>query len=111
MSTSRYFPKPEERGRHTIFPGVHIQTCAGDQVMMSLVEFEPHAVVAEHFHPHEQSGYMLSGTAVFIIGGEEKTLGPGDMYLIPGNVPHKVYALSEPVRVLDIFHPVREEYR
>jgi quercetin dioxygenase-like cupin family protein len=79
--------------------------------MMSLVEMEPHAVVEEHAHPHEQIGLMLEGRAVFFIGGEEKTLGPGDMYRIPGNVRHRVVALEEPVQVLDIFHPVREEYR
>jgi quercetin dioxygenase-like cupin family protein len=106
-----YFPEPEECSLHTIFPGVQIRTCAGEKIMMSLVEFEPHAIVEEHSHPHEQTGMMLSGTAVFIIGGVEKTLGPGDFYLIPGNVKHKVFALNEKVRVLDVFHPVREEYR
>jgi quercetin dioxygenase-like cupin family protein len=106
-----YFPEPSECSVHTIFPGVQIRTCAGDKIMMSLVEFLPHAVVEEHSHPHEQTGMILSGKAVFIIGGEEKTLGPGDFYLIPGNVRHKVFALQDPVRVLDVFHPVREEYR
>jgi quercetin dioxygenase-like cupin family protein len=106
-----YFPNPGDCSRHTIFPGVQIRTCAGDKIMMSLVEFEPRAVVEEHSHPHEQTGMMLAGRAVFIVGGVEKTLGPGDFYLIPGNVRHKVYALDEPVRVLDVFHPVREEYR
>ncbi len=106
-----YFPEPDECSRHTIFPGVQIRTCAGDKIMMSLVEFAPRAVVEEHSHPHEQTGMMLSGHAVFIIGGVEKILGPGDFYLIPGNVRHRVYALDEPVKVLDVFHPVREEYR
>ena len=106
-----YFPAPDECSVHAIFPGVQIRTCAGDKIMMSLVEFEPRAVVEEHSHPHEQTGMMLSGRAVFVIGGVEKTLGPGDFYLIPGNVRHRVYALDEAVRVLDVFHPVREEYR
>jgi quercetin dioxygenase-like cupin family protein len=106
-----YFPEPDECSLHTIFPGVQIRTCAGEKIMMSLVEFEPHAIVEEHSHPHEQTGMMLSGTAVFVIDGVEKTLGPGDFYLIPGNVKHKVFALNHKVRVLDVFHPVREEYR
>ena len=109
-----YFPEPNECSVHTIFPGVQIRTrCARQEkiTMMSLVEFLPHAVVEEHAHPHEQTGMMLSGKAVFIIGGVEKTLGPGDFYIIPGNVRHKVFAMEEPVRVLDVFHPVREEYR
>jgi quercetin dioxygenase-like cupin family protein len=78
--------------------------------MLSDVDLEPHAVVEEHSHPHEQVGMVLAGRARFIIGGEEKTLQAGDMYRIPGGVRHKVIALEEKVRALDIFTPVREEY-
>lgn len=107
---SKYFPTPTERARHTIFPGVHIQACACEKMMMSLVDMEPRAVVEEHSHPHEQIGMVLEGEAIFIIGGEEKTLKAGDQYRIPGNVRHKVIALDRPVRAFDIFNPVREEY-
>jgi quercetin dioxygenase-like cupin family protein len=108
---SLYFPTADECARHTIFPGVRIRTCACDLTMMSFVDIDPGAVVEEHSHPHEQVGLMLKGRAVFVIGGEEKTLGPGDMYRIPGGVRHRVVALDEPVQVIDIFSPVREEYR
>ena len=47
----------------------------------------------------------------FQIGDEEKTLGPGEFFFIPGGVRHRVVALGEPVKVLDVFHPIREEYR
>jgi quercetin dioxygenase-like cupin family protein len=107
---STYFPTPEECSRHTIFPGVHITTCAMEKMMMSFVNLEPGAVVAEHSHPHEQVGRVLSGKLIFFIGGEQKTLQAGDMFRIPGNVPHKVIALDEPVQVLDIFCPIREDY-
>lgn len=108
---SQYFPTAEECSRHTIFPGVTIRTCAADKMMMSLAVFEPHAVVEEHSHPHEQVGMVVEGRAVFIVGDEEKTLGPGDMYRIPGHVKHKVIALEETVKALDIFYPIREDYR
>jgi unsaturated pyranuronate lyase len=108
---SLYFPGPEEQARHTIFPGVTIRTAAAERMMLSLVDLAPRSVVEEHAHPHEQVGMVISGRAVFVIGGEEKTLGPGDLYRIPGNVRHKVRALEEPVQALDIFTPVREEYR
>jgi quercetin dioxygenase-like cupin family protein len=80
-------------------------------MMMSFVDLEPHSVVEEHSHPHEQIGMVLRGRATFFIGGEEKTLGPGDWYRALGGVRHRVVALDEPVQVLDIFYPVREEYR
>ena len=108
---SLYFPTPDTHARHTIFPGVTIATSAGERLMLSLVEFVPGAVVEEHAHPHEQAGMILQGRATFFIGSEQKTLGPGDVYFIPGNVRHRVVALDEPVRVLDVFTPIREEYR
>jgi quercetin dioxygenase-like cupin family protein len=106
-----YFPTAEECSRHTIFPGVRIATCSADRMMLSLAELEPHAVVEEHSHPHEQVGIVLEGRVVFIIGGEEKTLQPGDVFRIPGNVRHKVIALDQKVRALDVFNPIREDYR
>jgi quercetin dioxygenase-like cupin family protein len=108
---SLYFPTANECTRHTIFPGVHIKTCAADQMMLSVVDLEPHAVVEEHAHAHEQVGMVLAGRAVFFIGNEQKTLQAGDLYRIPGKVPHKVIVLDQPARALDIFYPVREEYR
>jgi quercetin dioxygenase-like cupin family protein len=108
---SFYFPAPGELSHHTIFPGVNIATCSAEQMMLSLVTLDPGAVVAEHSHPHEQVGMVLAGKAIFYIGNEQKTLQAGDVYRIPGNIRHKVTALDEPVRALDIFHPIREEYR
>jgi quercetin dioxygenase-like cupin family protein len=108
---SLYFPSADECARHTIFTGVHIRTCAADKMMLSVVDLEPHAVVEEHAHPHEQVGMLLAGRATFYIGSEQKTLEPGDLYRIPSNVRHKVVVLDEPARALDIFYPVREEYR
>ena len=84
---------------------------AAEKTMMSVVDIEPHAVVEEHSHPHEQVGMLLAGRAIFYIGDEQKTLQAGDLYRIPGGVRHKVVALDEPVQALDLFHPVREEYR
>ena len=54
---------------------------------------------------------MIEGRATFTIGGEEQTLSTGDMYRIPGGVKHRVVALQEPVKVLDIFCPIRDDYR
>jgi hypothetical protein len=33
------------------------------------------------------------------------------MYRIPGNVSHRVVALKEGLRALDVFYPIREDYR
>lgn len=108
---SKYFLEPADRSRHNIFPGVDIFTAAGDELMISFVEMEPHAVVEEHSHPHEQMGVLLEGEFEFHIGDEVRTLVPGDMWRIPGGVLHKAIAGDQPVKAIDIFHPVRDDYR
>jgi len=108
---SLYFPTSADMGHHTIFPGVQIHTASAEKMMLSVVDLEPRSVVAEHSHPHEQVGVVLAGRLVFTIGGETKTLGPGDIYRIPGGVKHTVTTLDEPGKALDIFTPPREEYR
>ncbi len=108
---SLYFPSPEECSRHAIFAGVNITTCSMDRMMLSHVVMEPGAIVLEHEHPHEQVGIVLDGQAIFFIGTEKKTLIKGDMYRIPGNVKHHVVALEAGLKALDVFCPVRDDYR
>jgi quercetin dioxygenase-like cupin family protein len=96
---------------HRIFPGVDIFTAAGEAIMLSVVEFQPNAVVADHAHPHEQMGLLLEGEADFTIAGETRTVRPGDLWRIPGGVRHGVTAGPRGARALDVFHPIREDYR
>lgn len=91
-------------------PGVSMRPLFGEGAMLNLLEFEPGAAVAPHSHPHEQLGYVLEGELVLTIAGEERRLGPGDAYALPGGVEHAARAEGRCV-VLDVFHPVREDYR
>ena len=108
---SSYFVDKQDCAHHRIFPGVDIYTTYCQQMMLSLVEMEPHAVVEEHCHPHEQMGLMLEGEADFTIGGQSLRVVAGQMWRIPGGVLHKVVAGDRPVRALDVFHPPREDYK
>ncbi|WP_020470133.1 cupin domain-containing protein [Zavarzinella formosa] len=108
---SRYFPSPAECGHHVIFGCVAIRTYAGDHLQLSLVDIPAEGVVDWHSHVNEQMGMMISGRATFHIGEEERELGPGDFYCIPGGVRHKVVPVGGAGQALDIFYPVREEYK
>ena len=110
-NADRYFLNAGSGAHHRLFPGVEIRTTAGEAMMLSVVTFEPGAVVPEHAHPHEQMGYLISGRAEFTVGGETRILGPGDLWRIPGGVPHRVVALDGPAVALDCFHPIRDDYR
>ncbi|MCS6864993.1 MAG: cupin domain-containing protein [Gemmataceae bacterium] len=108
---SRFFPTADECGRHTIFGNVTIRTFAGDHAQLSFVDVPAGGVVDWHSHPHEQLGMVISGTLTFFIGDEEKTLTAGDFYFIPGGVRHRVVAVGGPAQALDVFFPIRDEYR
>ena len=108
---SKYVVSREDCSHHSVFPGVDLYTTAGEQIMLSLVEFEPHAVVESHSHPHEQMGLLIEGVLTFTIDDQVHTVRPGQMWRIPGGVVHKAVAGDQPVKALDVFHPIREDYR
>jgi len=93
------------------FPGVRMHTTEAEKMTLSVVEMEPHAVIPEHSHPHEQIGYMVEGEFEFIIGGTSRWVTRGQIWRIPGGVPHKVIAGDHHVRAIDVFYPVREDMR
>jgi quercetin dioxygenase-like cupin family protein len=97
-------------GRELV-PGVRMWPLFGEGAMLNLLEFAPSARVATHSHPHEQLGLMLEGELVLEIDGVPHRLRPGDAYTIPGGVPHAAWTEETGCRIVDVFHPVREEYR
>ena len=91
-------------------PGVHLALLAGtDSMNVQHFTIEPDAVVDEHSHPNEQTGFIYAGEITFLLDGEELVCGPGDSYAIPGGEPHGAENRGdEPVRGVDIFSPPRE---
>ena len=93
-----------------MFPGVVRRTLvSGDRLTLVEIRLAPGAEVPEHTHPHEQAGHVASGRVHFRIGAQESELGPGDSYLIPGDLPHFVRALDS-ATLIEVFSPVREEF-
>jgi quercetin dioxygenase-like cupin family protein len=91
--------------------GVHGRALFGDDTMLNLVELEPGAVVPRHSHPHEQMGIVISGEIVMIIDGEERACHAMDAMHIPSGTEHGAYAGPEGAVVLDVFVPIREDFR
>ena len=105
-----YFIPAGSGTHHALFPGVDLRVNAGRNLMLSVVDFRDGAEVPEHSHPHEQMGLLVSGRLEFTVGGHTKILNPGDLWRIPGGVPHRVVAVGGPAVALDVFNPVREDY-
>ncbi len=73
-------------------------------------EFEPGVALPEHAHPHEQVSHIISGAFEFTIDNEVTKLNPGDIAVIPPNAVHSGRALTQ-CTIIDVFHPVREDFR
>jgi quercetin dioxygenase-like cupin family protein len=106
-----YFKDASSREYKQLVPGARTRTFWGEHMLFSLVEIDANAEVPNHTHPHEQAGIVVEGEMVMGIGGEVRTLKPGDMYIIPGNVAHYARCAATPAKVLDIFSPVRKEFQ
>lgn len=90
-------------------PGVHLtQHAAGESMSVQAFRVEPGATVPEHSHPHEQTGYVFSGTLTFTVEGETYAVGPGESYAIPGGESHAAANEGDEVVVgVDTFSPPR----
>ena len=106
-----YFCDIQNRETKEIAPGVRIRTFWADKMLLSMVDLEAQATVPMHSHPHEQAGTVIYGRLKMTIDGETRWLEPGDTYIIPGGVEHGAETGDAPVRVLDVFSPVREAYQ
>ena len=106
-----YFHDPRERTSKEIAPGVLARTFWGERMTLAVVTLAPNAVVAPHSHPQEQVGAVISGEVEFTIGEVTRQLGPGEVYVIPGDVPHGVKVGPRAVELIEVFSPVRENLK
>src|SRR5580698_6034263 len=79
---------------------------------MTLAWFDIKAgsVSPEHAHVHEQVSQVLEGEFQLTVAGEPVILKPGVVLVIPSNVRHSGLAITD-CKLLDIFNPVREDFR
>ena len=61
-------------------------------------------------HLHEQVTNVIEGEFELTVSGKTKILGPGSVAVIPSNTTHSGRSVTN-TRVIDVFYPVREDYR
>lgn len=108
----KIFVRREDAIKKT-FKGVNLDSLAvGEKSMVTKMNYVRGDFATLHTHPHEQCGYVISGTYHLIVDCEEKIdviMHPGDTYAIPGNTPHS-FEVIEGGEVVDVFTPHRDDY-
>ena len=63
-----------------------------------------------HSHPHEQITYVAEGELIFYLDQKEQKMVNGDIITIPSGVPHCIKTLTNHVRLIDSFNPIRNDF-
>ncbi len=95
--------------RH-LLPGTEVRLVHSDTMTLASWVFEPGIDLPEHSHPHEQITTVIEGQFELTIDGETSRLQAGEVAIIASGAIHSGRSVTR-CRVLDAFHPVREDLR
>jgi quercetin dioxygenase-like cupin family protein len=99
-----------KNGYTEILDGIQIKTlCHGDASLMTEFLLQKGAILPEHVHPNEQTGYLVKGKIRLYMGDFAQDLKPGDSWCIKENIRHKAEILEDSVAI-EVFCPVRADY-
>ncbi len=102
--------KKNDEGYWEAVDGLRLKTLVhGDRSMLCEFRVEGGKALPSHKHPHEQTGYLISGHMKLTVGAKDFDVEPGDSWCIPGDVEHAAEAYEDSMGV-EVFSPVREEY-
>jgi quercetin dioxygenase-like cupin family protein len=104
------FYKRDNTGYKRQLEGVHFKTLVhGSNTSLHEFKLDKGSIIPVHSHPHEQTGYLVSGKMNFVLKDKIIPVEPGDSWNIAGGEEHGVDVVDDCV-VIEIFSPVREEY-
>ncbi|MBN1398317.1 MAG: cupin domain-containing protein [Bacteroidetes bacterium] len=100
-----------EKNYHKILEGIHIKTLVlGKSTLMSKFRLSKNAVIPQHSHPYEQTGYLISGNIILHIEDKKFEMKEGDSWCIHYDCPHMAEVIDDSM-ILEIFSPPRDDYK
>ena len=97
-------------GYHEILDGIKIKSINhGSSMIMTEFHLSKGAILTEHSHTNEQSGYLVQGKIRLYINGKSQEMKSGDSWNIPGGINHKAEILKNSIAI-EVFSPLREDY-
>jgi len=93
-----------------VVPGITGYYAHGQMLTFGYVEIKKGSILPEHHHVHEQITFILEGQLDMVIDGEPCPITEGMFIIIPSNTPHSATAPVD-CKVVDVFSPLREDYK
>lgn len=104
------FVKLSDIEKRKIIEGTEVRFVHSDSMTLAHWNFKSGANIPEHSHHHEQMTRVINGEFELTIDGESQVLTNNDVAVIPPHAVHSGKALTE-CYIIDVFHPVRKDYR
>jgi quercetin dioxygenase-like cupin family protein len=96
----------------TVNPHMQRRIVTGKRMTVARIYFKEGFLVPLHSHVHEQITQVISGRMRFAFGDDRSEVveyGPGDIVVIPSNLPHEALCLSD-VEEMDMWTPRRDDW-
>jgi quercetin dioxygenase-like cupin family protein len=104
------FIKLSDIQERELVPGFRAQFVHTDHMTCAYWSVAAGALLPDHAHPHEQVTNIIRGRFEMTVDGETQTIEAGVLVVIPSGAKHRGRALTD-CFILDVFSPVREDYR
>jgi quercetin dioxygenase-like cupin family protein len=93
-----------------IVPGFHGKFLHSKHMTVAYWDIRAGHSIPFHQHDHEMIVNVIQGKLELTIDQETRVLEAGMAAIIPSQVSHKAKGITD-CFVIDVFHPVREDYR
>ena len=77
---------PEEA--EEVEKGVRVQSLSLGSHQTRRMVFDPGTLIPDHRHPEDVVTLILEGMMEMTVGCETRTIGPGEVFLVPSNSDH-----------------------
>ncbi|MFI5237326.1 MAG: cupin domain-containing protein [Ignavibacteriales bacterium] len=93
-----------------IFPGYFAKIIHSKEMTIAYFRVIAGYEVPEHSHFQEQICRVVEGDFELTVEGNKIKMDENSVVIIPAHAKHSAKAISD-CRVIDTFHPVREDYK
>ena len=85
------------------------QYVSNQHITIARVQLKKGCVVSRHEHHNEQITTVVQGSIILRFPDKEVRVRPGELLVIPPNLPHEAEAPEDCI-VVDIFSPCRQDW-
>ncbi len=93
-----------------VVPGFHLKVVHSKNMTLTYWRIEAASSLPEHSHLNEQVTNIIEGEFELTVDGKREILKPNSVVVIPSNSVHSGRAITD-CKIIDVFYPVRDDYR